>query len=57
MTPRKFIAHQVRALGRPLHQGELEAIQAARDNCHTGKRDTVKAMWLAFHAVTPKANT
>jgi len=48
MTPSKFIAHQERRLGRPLTQGEIDCINAARAASIGGKRDTVKAMWAAL---------
>jgi hypothetical protein len=51
MRPSKFIAFQERRLSRPLNPHELEAVQAARDDCRTGKRDTVKAMRLALDAL------
>ena len=48
MIPSKFIAHQERKLGRPLTQEELAVVAAAREECGTGKRDTVKAMRAAL---------
>ncbi|RYF10992.1 MAG: hypothetical protein EOO77_20385 [Oxalobacteraceae bacterium] len=51
MTPSKFCDYQQRRLGRSLSLIELAAIQAARDTCKTGKRDTVKAMWVALDAL------
>lgn len=53
MRPSKFIDFQERRLGRALWPNELVAIQAARDQCKTGKRDTVKAMWDALEATPP----
>lgn len=50
MKPSKFIAFQERRLERALWPGELAAIQKAREDCKTGKRDTVKAMWDALEA-------
>ncbi len=50
MRPSKFIAFQERRLGRSLWPEELAAIQRAREDCKTGKRDTVKAMWDALEA-------
>ena len=47
MTPNKFIAYQEARIRRPLTEAECAAINAARQACKTGKRDTVKAMWEA----------
>lgn len=55
MVPSKFIAHQERRLDRPLRDDELDALHTARDDCKTGKRDTVKAMWKALEAASPSA--
>jgi hypothetical protein len=53
MKPAKFIAHQERRLGRSLNIVEASAVARARDQCSTGKRDTVKAMWYALDTVLP----
>jgi hypothetical protein len=48
MTPGKFIAYQERRLGRALTDPQRECIDIARAACAGGKRNTVKAMWLAL---------
>ena len=48
MTPNKFIGYQQRRLGRTFTAHEIECIEAARAACLGGKRDTVKAMWIAL---------
>ena len=50
MIPSKFIAYEERRIGRPLTEAELAVIAAAREECTTGKRDTVKAMRAALEA-------
>ena len=44
MKPSKVIAFEERRLGRPLTEEERNAVLAARDECHDGKRATTKAM-------------
>ena len=48
MKPRHFIDYQEHRLRRPLSAAELMAVNIARHECSTGKRDTVKAMWAAL---------
>jgi hypothetical protein len=48
MVPSKFIAFQERRIGRGFTADEVECIEAARWACTGGKRETVKAMWVAL---------
>jgi hypothetical protein len=48
MTPQRFIRHWERVLERPLSVRERAAVDAARLDCATGKRDSVKAMGAAL---------
>jgi hypothetical protein len=48
MTPRKFIAFQERKFGRQFTAEETDCLNAARYACAGGKRETVKAMWVAL---------
>lgn len=56
MQPRKFIAHQERRIGRPFTPEEVECIEAARAASVGGKRDTVKAMWVALKECLPPSD-
>ena len=57
MKPSKFIALSERRAGRPLRQDELDAVQGARDDTSTGKRDTIKAMRTALARANPLSGT
>ena len=50
MIPRRFAGYMERSLGRPLTAEEIAVVNRARDDCGTGKRDSVKAMRAALEA-------
>jgi hypothetical protein len=50
MTPKRFIPHWERCLGRSLTIEERTAVVDARNACLTGKRDTVRAMLDALRS-------
>jgi hypothetical protein len=51
MRPGQFIDYQQRRLVRIFSGYEVECIEAARAACIGGKRDTVRAMWVALEEV------